>query len=71
MNALIENPAFDSQTKENLTTKPSAFGSPATLSEALLKRVERSGGNAGEWEPCSMAETCAEFGAAPLRPGVR
>lgn len=27
VNSLIENPAFDSQTKETLTTKPSQFGS--------------------------------------------
>ena len=27
INCLIENPAFDSQTKENMTLKQSAFGS--------------------------------------------
>lgn len=27
VNCLIENPAFDSQTKETLTTKPANFGS--------------------------------------------
>lgn len=43
----------------------------APMQYCLLQRVERGGGNGGEWEPCSMAETCAEFGAAPLRPGVR
>ncbi|GBG92399.1 hypothetical protein CBR_g55332 [Chara braunii] len=39
VNALIENPAFDSQTKETLTTRPTAFGSPCTLSEVFLKKV--------------------------------
>ena len=29
VNCLIENPAFDSQTKENMTLKVSAFGAPA------------------------------------------
>ena len=43
VNALIVNPAFDSQTKENLTTKPSAFGSTAVLEEKFLKKVEKSG----------------------------
>ena len=30
VNCLIENPAFDSQTKENMTLKQSAFGSKCT-----------------------------------------
>jgi DNA topoisomerase-2 len=32
VNALIENPAFDSQTKETLTLKGSLFGSKCDLS---------------------------------------
>lgn len=43
VNALIVNPAFDSQTKDNLTTKVSAFGSTCVLPEKLLKQVEKSG----------------------------
>ena len=43
VNALIVNPAFDSQTKENLTTKPSAFGSVAILTEKMMKKIETSG----------------------------
>ena len=43
VNALIVNPAFDSQTKENLTTKTSAFGSTAVLSDKFLKKIEKSG----------------------------
>ena len=39
VNCLIENPAFDSQTKETLTTKSSSFGSNCTLSEKFLKEV--------------------------------
>ena len=31
--------AFDSQTKETLTTRPAAFGSTCELSEKLLKQV--------------------------------
>ncbi len=42
VNCLIENPAFDSQTKESLTTRPSAFGSDVVLSEKFLKAVEKS-----------------------------
>ncbi len=36
---LIENPAFDSQTKDSLTTQSKAFGSTAVLPEAFLKAV--------------------------------
>ena len=42
VNCLVENPAFDSQTKETLTTKPSAFGSKCLLSQAFLKDVEEN-----------------------------
>jgi len=37
VNCLIENPAFDSQTKENLGTKASQFGSKVELSDKFLK----------------------------------
>ena len=43
VNCLIENPAFDSQTKESLTTRPSAFGSDVSISDKFLKTVEKSG----------------------------
>lgn len=43
VNCLIENPAFDSQTKENLITNRSDFGSTCKLSEKFLKTVEKSG----------------------------
>ena len=36
---LIENPSFDSQTKETLTTQPTHFGSACNLSERFLKAV--------------------------------
>ncbi|KAK2809703.1 DNA topoisomerase 2 [Emmonsiellopsis sp. PD_5] len=39
VNALIVNPAFTSQTKEQLTTKPSQFGSKCVLSEDFLKKI--------------------------------
>ncbi|RSH87226.1 DNA topoisomerase 2 [Saitozyma podzolica] len=38
VNALVENPAFDSQTKECLTLKSSAFGSKCDLSEEFVKK---------------------------------
>jgi DNA topoisomerase-2 len=43
INALIVNPAFDSQTKENLTTKASNFGSTCTVSDKMMKLIEKSG----------------------------
>ena len=42
VNALVVNPAFDSQTKENLTTKASALGSTCVLPEKFLKNIEKS-----------------------------
>ncbi|RAO66442.1 uncharacterized protein BHQ10_002454 [Talaromyces amestolkiae] len=39
VNALIVNPAFTSQTKEQLTTKPSQFGSKCVLDDDFYKKV--------------------------------
>ncbi|KAH9611986.1 hypothetical protein KSS87_007148 [Heliosperma pusillum] len=44
VNALIDNPAFDSQTKETLTTRANSFGTTCELSEKLLKKVVDSSG---------------------------
>ncbi|KAL2817993.1 DNA topoisomerase, partial [Aspergillus cavernicola] len=43
VNSKIVNPAFSSQTKEQLTTKHSQFGSKPVLDEAFLKKVLNSG----------------------------
>ncbi|CDO71762.1 hypothetical protein BN946_scf184920.g46 [Trametes cinnabarina] len=42
VNALIENPTFDSQTKETLTLPASKFGTRPTLSEDFMKKVAKS-----------------------------
>ncbi|KIP02564.1 hypothetical protein PHLGIDRAFT_37839 [Phlebiopsis gigantea 11061_1 CR5-6] len=42
VNALIENPTFDSQTKEQLTLPASKFGTKPTLSEDFMKKVQKS-----------------------------
>ncbi|PWA54707.1 topoisomerase II [Artemisia annua] len=42
VNALIDNPAFDSQTKENLTTNKDSFGSTCGLTLEFLKKVVKS-----------------------------
>ncbi|RMD41499.1 hypothetical protein DV735_g3616, partial [Chaetothyriales sp. CBS 134920] len=39
VNALIVNPAFTSQTKEQLTTKASQFGSTCTISDSFMKKI--------------------------------
>ena len=39
VNCLIENPAFDSQTKETLNTKASNFGSTYELSDKFMNEV--------------------------------
>jgi DNA topoisomerase II len=38
INCLIENPAFDSQTKENMTLQVSKFGSKCKVSEEFIKK---------------------------------
>ncbi|KAI9219108.1 DNA topoisomerase [Blastocladiella britannica] len=43
VNCLIENPTFDSQTKENMTLRASAFGSKCVLSDDFHKKVLKSG----------------------------
>jgi len=42
VNAQIVNPAFTSQTKEQLTTKASAFGSKPQVSEKFLKDIAKT-----------------------------
>ncbi|THU96457.1 type II DNA topoisomerase [Dendrothele bispora CBS 962.96] len=42
VNSLIENPTFDSQTKETLTLPASKFGTKPVLSEDFLKKVAKS-----------------------------
>ncbi|XP_047738579.1 DNA topoisomerase 2-alpha isoform X2 [Hyalella azteca] len=43
VNALIENPTFDSQTKENMTLQQKSFGSKCTLSDKFVAAVVKSG----------------------------
>ncbi|CAK5022619.1 unnamed protein product [Meloidogyne enterolobii] len=43
VNSLIENPAFDSQTKETLTLPAKSFGSKCELSEKFLKEAQKCG----------------------------
>ena len=43
INCLIVNPAFDSQTKEQLNTKSAKFGSTYEISEKFLKEIMASG----------------------------
>ncbi len=39
VNCFIDNPAFTSQTKEQMTTKVSAFGSKCVLTDGFIKRI--------------------------------
>ncbi|XP_026544234.1 DNA topoisomerase 2-beta isoform X1 [Notechis scutatus] len=43
INCLIENPSFDSQTKENMTLQPKSFGSKCQLSEKFFKAASNCG----------------------------
>lgn len=42
VNCLIENPTFDSQTKENMTLRATAFGSKPVLSASFMKKLEKT-----------------------------
>jgi DNA topoisomerase-2 len=42
VNCLIENPAFSAQTKEQLTTKQSAFGSKCPLPDEFVKKIVKT-----------------------------
>ncbi|XP_005191756.1 DNA topoisomerase 2 [Musca domestica] len=43
VNCLIENPTFDSQTKENMTLQAKGFGSKCNISEKFIGSVSKSG----------------------------
>nr|XP_019946171.1 PREDICTED: DNA topoisomerase 2-beta isoform X1 [Paralichthys olivaceus] len=43
VNALIENPSFDSQTKENMTLQTKSFGSKCPLSEKFIRAATNCG----------------------------
>ncbi|XP_069490669.1 DNA topoisomerase 2-alpha isoform X2 [Ambystoma mexicanum] len=43
VNSLIENPTFDSQTKENMTLQAKSFGSKCSLSEKFVKATVNCG----------------------------
>uniref|UniRef100_A0A8B9K2A5 DNA topoisomerase 2 n=1 Tax=Astyanax mexicanus TaxID=7994 RepID=A0A8B9K2A5_ASTMX len=43
VNCLIENPSFDSQTKENMTLQQKSFGSTCLLSEKFIKQANTCG----------------------------
>jgi DNA topoisomerase-2 len=43
VDAVIENPSFTSQTKEELKTKPSEFGSKCEISDKFINKLTKSG----------------------------
>ena len=43
INCLVENPTFDSQTKENMTLQAKSFGSKCQMSEDFYKKLTKSG----------------------------
>ncbi|XP_012230798.1 DNA topoisomerase 2 [Linepithema humile] len=43
VNCLINNPTFDSQTKENMTLQPKSFGSKCTLSDKFVASITKIG----------------------------
>lgn len=49
VNCLVENPTFDSQTKENMTLQQKSFGSTCPLSEKFIKQVPEERENNWPW----------------------
>ena len=43
VNSLIENPTFDSQTKETMTLAVKSFGSKCDIGEKFMKEAQKSG----------------------------
>lgn len=43
VNSLIENPTFDSQTKETMTLQSKSFGSKCEVSEKFIKEIHKGG----------------------------
>ena len=43
VNCLIENPTFDSQTKENMTLQAKNFGSKCEIKDDFIKKVSKCG----------------------------
>ncbi|XP_052812946.1 DNA topoisomerase 2-alpha-like isoform X2 [Mya arenaria] len=43
VNCLIENPSFDSQTKENMTLQAKSFGSKCSLTDKFIQQVSKCG----------------------------
>ena len=43
VNCLIENPTFDSQTKENMTLQQKSFGSTAKVGEKFIAGCQKTG----------------------------
>ncbi|XP_011691623.1 PREDICTED: DNA topoisomerase 2 isoform X2 [Wasmannia auropunctata] len=43
VNCLINNPSFDSQTKENMTLQPKSFGSKCTLTDKFITSITKIG----------------------------
>lgn len=44
VNCLVENPTFDSQTKENMTLQQRSFGSTCSLGDKFIKQVPEERG---------------------------
>lgn len=42
VNCLVDNPAFNSQTKEQMTSKPSSFGSKCVLTDGFIKKIRQT-----------------------------
>lgn len=63
INCLIENPTFDSQTKEFMTLQPKSFGSTCVLSEKFVTQVSIS----PRYDRFGRSRTFTSFDRQPLK----
>ena len=64
VNCLIDNPSFDSQTKDSLNTLPKLFGSKCQLPDSFFKKLEKSElyENIVNWSQFKAKQTLAKKG---------
>lgn len=71
VNCLVENPAFDSQTKENMTLQAKKFGSKCNITEPFLKKGTRNRYCLWDFQSeCDRHELTSESFSAVINSGV-
>lgn len=70
VNSLVENPTFDSQVKETLTTKAAKFGSKCQLPDSFIKRIVNEtsiGDRVSEWARITTMRQLNKAGSKKMK----